>query len=520
MITKILAALFLLGISVFFHELGHFLMAKLVGVRAKVFSIGYGRGLFYKRFKRTIYQITAIPLGGYVQFYGDDITREYKKHRKGDFFSVGPLQRILIAFGGPMFSFLLGIFVIFFLIVSGWQPLTNKIQIHDKKSPAYISGLKDGDRILSVNGYATESFEKINYYIAMASESKLNLEVERGGAILDFTVFGEVSDPGTPQFIGVQPAGKQYLVVQESVIFDKTVLREGDKIVSVNKIPIYTIDELRSILNQHQDQSVTVEVNRSTNSLFSPSAEEKMNLVLPVKTREVLVVDKAYDIQTGRSIPRFEVGSWDSARLGNIFLNNESFSTWKEFKSAFETNIKNNKMVKIRVGSVNIDCQLSIESRGMMGVSLVEQVEPERANLSRSPVAILTNTVDYSIFMMKSTVVGLVRIIEGQLSFRKSVSGPVKIVAIAAKSVEVGWDTYFFLMANITIVLGIMNLLPIPVFDGGHIFFYLIEFFYKPLPLRVITTAIRFSLVFLVTLGIYVIGLDIWDVFLGKIFGG
>jgi regulator of sigma E protease len=126
---------------------------------------------------------------------------------------------------------------------------------------------------------------------------------------------------------------------------------------------------------------------------------------------------------------------------------------------------------------------------------------------------------DETVFITKSTLVGLGRIIEGKLSFNKSVSGPVKMVAIAAKTVELGWQTYFLLMAQITIILGVMNLLPIPVLDGGHIVFYLIEAIYKPVSFKVQATATRIGMALMLALGIYVIGLDIIDVFFRRVFG-
>jgi regulator of sigma E protease len=155
----------------------------------------------------------------------------------------------------------------------------------------------------------------------------------------------------------------------------------------------------------------------------------------------------------------------------------------------------------------------------MLGIALSGGLNPVLAGQPQTIGAIFSRSFDYTIFATQSTIVGLYRVIEGKLSFRKSISGPVKIMAVAAKSVSTGWDTYWFLLANITIVLGIMNLLPIPVLDGGHIVFYLIEALYKPLPAKVIASSMRIGMVILLSLGVYVIGLDIWDVFLKKIFG-
>ena len=183
--VQILAALFLLGFCVFFHELGHYLVGRLVGVKARIFSIGYGKGYLKKTIGGTTYQITAIPLGGYVQFYGDDIMKKYDKVKKGDFFSVGPWKRILIAMGGPFFSVLLGLIVIFILVSSGWQPITNQVKLSDSSQSLPASKiLQEGDRIISVNGSQTQSFEEITYQIALSETKKIDLEIKRGDQIL------------------------------------------------------------------------------------------------------------------------------------------------------------------------------------------------------------------------------------------------------------------------------------------------------------------------------------------------
>ena len=198
-LVSILAAVFLLAFCIFFHELGHFLAGKLVGVKAKVFSIGYGKGILKKQVGATTYQIAAFPLGGYVQFYGDDITKHHENIQKGDFFSVGPWKRILIALGGPFFSVLLGLLVVFFLLTFGWQPPGNKIRIdHNLESPPASKVLKDGDRIIQVNGRPTRTFEEILYGIALAPEKEIRLAIERDGKTFKKSLMAKSAPGGSP----------------------------------------------------------------------------------------------------------------------------------------------------------------------------------------------------------------------------------------------------------------------------------------------------------------------------------
>ena len=125
MVITILAGVFMLGVCIIIHELGHLLMGKAVGVKAEIFSVGYGRGIWKKKIGDTTWQVTAIPLGGYVKFYGDD----YDEGRdvKGGFFSVSPLKRIIPVLGGPLFNLILGLIIFLGLGMFTAPPLTSTV---------------------------------------------------------------------------------------------------------------------------------------------------------------------------------------------------------------------------------------------------------------------------------------------------------------------------------------------------------------------------------------------------------
>ena len=127
MVLTILGAVFMLAICIFIHELGHLLCGMVVGVEAKIFSIGYGKGIWKKKIGNTIWQITSIPLGGYVQFKGE----EYGKvtGEKGELMGVPPLKRMFPVLGGPLFNLILGFIILFFLELFNPALLTNKIYI-------------------------------------------------------------------------------------------------------------------------------------------------------------------------------------------------------------------------------------------------------------------------------------------------------------------------------------------------------------------------------------------------------
>jgi regulator of sigma E protease len=522
MITTVLAIALLLGICVFVHELGHFLAGKLVGVQPRVFSIGYGRGLFFKKKGRTIYQVTAIPLGGYVQFYGDDITKDHSKIKEGDFFSVGPWRRIIIAFAGPFFSILFGFILIFILLLSGWRPTANEINVggEDRKSSAALAGLVDGDKILEVNGIKTDYFEKVNLNIALSGENNIHLKIQRGSEIIEKNINATAMVEGGPLHIdGIEPRGEKFLVVKKGKFVENTFLKDSDRIVTVNGEKADDIYVLRNIVNRNIDKKVEVVVEREQSSLFNPNKKERLSLLVPVQSHEYFRFYNIKDLQTEKIISEIEIGQWDEKSMYNIFINNRSFVSWNDFRNeVVKVSERGRKPVKFRIGPVQVESRVEISRRGLLGISLETGVNTEKMEIPAGIISLAALTIDFSVVATKSTLLGLYRIIEGKLSFRKSISGPVKIMKMTAQSIKIGWDVYWLLFAQITIVLGIMNLLPIPVLDGGHILMYFIEGVYKPIPTRIIAAAMRIGVVLLIGLGIYVIFLDIWDVFIAGLF--
>lgn len=504
--TEILAAIFLLGFCIFFHELGHFLMGKLTGIEPKVFSIGYGRGIFKKTIGKTTYQLTAIPLGGYVQFYGDDISEE-QPHQPGDFFYASPLRRIIVAAGGPLFSFLLGFLVIYILILGGWQGTTTKIMVIQDQPPvpAEVAGLKTGDEIVAINGNKVRSFEEIYYYIGLADKPRIRVDFVRDGKQSQVIVNAKRSQPGMPFVIGIRPFGKPSLVIQRDTKMEKGELLKGDRLVRVAGKKVGTIRELRRVLEANIGKTVEIEAIRKGATPVTVSQT--------VQKKEVLVLEKLLDPQTEQVIDRLEIGSWEPKRFQKIFIDGVNYTSWAELRKAVKTANPRKASIAIRAVSVKVK-KIKIEARGMLGVMLSESQTMNKTDLKNDPITAISRAVHQSVFTTKSTLVGLYRVIQGSLSFRKSVSGPVKIAAIAAESVRAGWDYYWFLLAQITIVLGIMNILPIPVLDGGHILFYIIEAVYKPLPKETIMSITRIFMALLIGFGIYVIGQDIFDVFL------
>lgn len=181
MITA-LATIIVLGVLVFVHELGHFLMAKLFGVRVDAFSLGFPPKLLHKKIGDTDYRLSVVPLGGYVKLFGENPKDEVPPELQPLSFSHHPLwHRFLIVLAGPAFNLIFAALALFLVFTfSGIPYLTTEIGGVKEGSPAAQAGLQKGDQILSVGGQSVDRWEHLSAKIRQNGEQPLALSVRRG----------------------------------------------------------------------------------------------------------------------------------------------------------------------------------------------------------------------------------------------------------------------------------------------------------------------------------------------------
>ena len=201
MIT-VLATVIVLGVLVFVHEFGHFLMAKLFGVRVDAFSLGFPPKVLHKQIGETDYRLSVIPLGGYVKLFGENPKDEVPPELESVSFSHHPLwHRFLIVLAGPAFNLIfaaLALFLVFAL--SGVPYLTTEVGGVKPNSPAAQAGLQQGDRVLSVEGQKVDRWEDLSLKIRQGGERPLTLAVRRGDR--DFQIQVTPQRMETPDIFG------------------------------------------------------------------------------------------------------------------------------------------------------------------------------------------------------------------------------------------------------------------------------------------------------------------------------
>lgn len=217
MSTDIISFVVVLGILIFVHEFGHFIVAKLVGVGVEKFSLGFGPRLVGKKIGMTEYLISAIPLGGYIKMVGESPNAEISEDEKEISFSEKSVgRRMLIVAAGPVFNLVLAILIFFaFFSTSGVPVLLPEIGTIQEGRPAEKAGLQPNDLIASINGAPVESWEDMADLIKESEGAPLGLEVHRENEIVYLDILPEIG-PSQNLFgeeinryvVGVTPSGR------------------------------------------------------------------------------------------------------------------------------------------------------------------------------------------------------------------------------------------------------------------------------------------------------------------------
>ncbi len=263
-------SLLVLSALIFFHELGHYLAARFVGVKVDVFSIGFGKKLFSFYKFNTQWSISAIPLGGYVKMKGQDDSDPSKKNYDADSYTVKtPIERIFILLAGPLANFVLAFFMYFIIALGSPNVLSAVIGDVVKDSPAYEAGLKSKDTILAINGIKTDTWEDMAKIIA-SSDGVLNLKIQRDNYIEFKTLTPKISETKNMfnetvkrKMIGISSAGVTHPLKLDALqtvefaidktIFASTMIFTGLQKLVVGDVPAKELGGVISIVKVTSD---------------------------------------------------------------------------------------------------------------------------------------------------------------------------------------------------------------------------------------------------------------------------
>lgn len=401
------------------HEFGHFIAARMTGMRADVFAIGMGRRLFgWNRITgftwgnlpddwdgggHTDYRLCILPIGGYVKIRGMidesmDTEQMNSKPEPWEFRSKNAAQKALVLAAGVIMNFILaiGIYTGHALVVGKDFSATKTVAHVAYGTIAKKSGFVKGDRIVAVNGLKVDNWEEFMRSLTLTDlGSDKKVDVSRDGLIGGTAVITVKGTDLLDVISGKQPFGlyKENTAVVIGAVesyspADKAGIKGGDTIVAIKNIPIYSAEQMQRMVKAHKEKKITISYkhkNAIIDTAITPTAEGRVGVQIG-------------DVYTGERVHR-SYGFGEALMMGV----NE---TW----------------------------------------GAVQQMGDFVAN-----------------------------IVGGKMNASESVGGPIEIAAMAKKASDDGWASFLLFTALISVNLGIINLLPIPALDGGHLVVVLIE---------------------------------------------
>jgi regulator of sigma E protease len=385
-VTTLFAFLFVLGVLVFVHELGHFLVARLYGVRVLTFSLGFGPKLLKYRGPQTEYCISAVPLGGYVKLAGETVEDE-RSGASDEFLSKSKWVRFQVYLAGPVMNLILAWALLTAVLSRGADvplyftaaPVVGSI---GAGSPAQAGGLQVGDRILRVAGRDVPTWDDLNEVVATKANQDLPVEVLRAGHPVSL----RVTPRGVTKFevgdLGVGPVLRpQFGAITAGGPADKAGMKRGDVIVAIAGQRGLDHAAVISRIQASAETPIAFTVERNG---------EEMNItVVPEKKGDIGII--------GVSLSSYEVRRIEPG--------------WRQ--------------------AAVLSVQQNWERAAMIGRTLKGLLTAE------TPV--------------------------------KQLMGPVAIAQLSGEAAAIGWLSLFDFMAMISLNLGLLNLMPVPVMDGGQI---------------------------------------------------
>lgn len=410
----IFAAILLLGPLVAIHEFGHFWVARRLGVKVLTYSIGFGPVLWKHKAKDGVqYQLAAIPLGGFVKMLNSQEGDVPADQLPQAFDQKSPWVRMAIVAAGPLINLLLAVLLFWVLFLPASEQLNTRIAQVQPNSPAAAAGLQAGDLITAIDGQAVTDLESLNYAL-----------IERMGE-----------------------TGKIAVTVQNSTA----------------QATVYDL-QVRDFLRD-QSQSPLDQLG------FYPWQPKIAPVIGQINPNE------AADRQGLKVGDRF------------VAINGQPVQHWLEVTRLIRQSPEQTLQMTIeRAGKQQTLAVMPQGKRDTMGVAygyLGVGVQPPDARQLEAPAeyrhtlqydpltALVKATVKtWDLSMLTFSAFG--KMISGLIGL-DNLSGPITIAKVAGQSADMGWETFLGFMALMSVSLGILNLLPIPILDGGHLLYYLIE---------------------------------------------
>lgn len=590
--TNVLLVIAGIGLLIFIHELGHFLVAKKIGVRVLAFSLGFGPAIFKKKWGETEYRLSLVPLGGYVKLAGEG-PEEEKTGESWEFSSKSPGQRASVFVAGVALNAVLAFIAFIVAFQIGVPFITPDVGQVMPGWPAWESGIQRGDKIVEINGSKDLDFEDLFTIVALSNPAAgVSLKVERDNKTFDVTVMPKYDEEHGIQRIGIMPAtsleidkifafenndapardagiqvkdivtavngkrisaedefreveamnpGKEISLtvlrdnkevelkvtpskvtrrmlgiscataildgVKNNSIASSAGLMKGDEVLEINSIPVTGFSDVRKLVVESKDETciVTVKRNNMVNLIEIPFKDEK------AKEEFLGSLTPFYGLKVDSLVEGFpaeKIGLKPGDRI--ISLDEKEIKEWNTLLQMVITGQGKPMVIEWMRGNERfvstVEPQKDEKSAaGRIGVKFREKTEVKQYGLFGS-----------CIVGTKKAIINVQRLyltLKGFFSKRlstKNVGGIILIAQASYESANVGFGKLVYFLGILSLQLALLNILPIPVLDGGHLLFLAIERIKgSPVSQRTLSIAQYIGFGLIITLVIYATRNDI-----------
>ncbi|WP_180009266.1 RIP metalloprotease RseP [Acinetobacter sp. YH12238] len=407
----VVAAILLLGPLIAIHEFGHYFVARKLGVKVLVYSIGFGPTILKWTSKKSgiQYQLSALPLGGYVKMLDEREENVAEADLPYAFNRQHPWKRIAIVAAGPLINLIFAILLFWLLFLPAQEQLNTRVGKVLADTPAAAAQMQVGDKITAIDGTPVTTWEKLNFALVdrVGETGKIQVQAERAGEIKTFSLpiqnFLNDQSQSPLDILGFTPYRPQIPAIVSKLSEDGAAIRQGmqvgDQIIAIDGVKMNDWYDVVQVVQASPEKLLKVDVLRNN--------QVQQLEVMPQGKRD---------------------------NMGNV--------------------------------------------SGVLGVQSDpgKIVIPEdfKQTIQYSPSEALFMAVDKTGQLSSMIVNSIVKMVRGLIGL-DNLSGPITIAKVAGQSAEMGWQTFISFMALMSVSLGILNLLPIPMLDGGHLVYYFIE---------------------------------------------
>ncbi|WP_180072628.1 RIP metalloprotease RseP [Acinetobacter sp. YH12075] len=407
----VVAAILLLGPLIAIHEFGHYFVARKLGVKVLVYSIGFGPTILKWTSKKSgiQYQLSALPLGGYVKMLDEREENVAEADLPYAFNRQHPWKRIAIVAAGPLINLIFAILLFWLLFLPSQEQLNTRVGKVLADTPAAAAQMQVGDKITAIDGTPVTTWEKLNFALVdrVGETGKIQVQAERAGEIKTFSLpiqnFLNDQSQSPLDILGFTPYRPQIPAIVSKLSEDGAAIRQGmqvgDQIIAIDGVKMNDWYDVVQVVQASPEKLLKVDVLRNNQ----------------VQQLEVMPQGK-----------RDNMGNF-SGVLG----------------------------VQSDPGKIVIP-------------------EDFKQTIQYSPSEALFMAVDKTGQLSSMILNSIVKMVRGLIGL-DNLSGPITIAKVAGQSAEMGWQTFISFMALMSVSLGILNLLPIPMLDGGHLVYYFIE---------------------------------------------